>query len=608
MLAHNSLSSRALSDPELPEVQAGLAGLPSVSPLAVSRAAQKALEAEQEAEQQAVRAGEVASLAPPRVRLLSTSFDGVSGLTTSTTAGEASATAGEASTTAGETSATAGEASATARETSATARETSTTAGEASDLESGVSSTKDSHDVDKEEEGTANEAASLGDDETADVGDDAAGESDNTSESNSETPMPGIGGLSLSLDTGGAAKAKPKATKPTKPTKARSSKSVRDLPVAEELGRRREIKVMSWNIWFGDVAVLSRLEAIGRIVEKEQPDVLALQEVTPPVLGHLLKQEWAQRYYVSDGTGSSLHHYGVVMFSVFPMASLEIHELRSRLQRRAVFASFLLPSGEVLCVASAHLESYETEAKIRASQLAHIFGRLCKATYAVFMGDTNMCSPDEEAVLTSKYDKFMDVWPALRPHDPGYTVEPVLSAMCGRSAKEEQRQLRLDRIFVSDSVCACVMRHVGTSPIPIVNQEGASYLEKPIPEGVDVYPSDHYGVVAVLSLQQPTPVTGPGPALGLGLRLGGGEEEEGGAPPPPSSSGIPVVRTSAKAEGGELGLGLSLQLESLSLLSPPSVASDSEDVLSPCDLSVCLGEEGGPLDTPAATECSLFEM
>ncbi|KNC53828.1 endonuclease/exonuclease/phosphatase family protein [Thecamonas trahens ATCC 50062] len=388
-----------------------------------------------------------------------------------------------------------------------------------------------------------------------------------------------------------------------------------------------ELVVLSWNIWFGDVAVLSRLQAIGRIVDEARPDIVALQEVTPPVLAYLLQQKWTRRFYVSDGTGNSLHHYGVVLFSVYPMTSLEIYELRSRLHRRAIFATYLLPSGATLCVSTSHLESYPNDTKLRAAQLAHIFGRISKATYSLFMGDTNMQHPDEDALI-DKYP-FADAWPTLWPDNPGYTVDAKSSAMAGKPV--HSRTLRLDRIFSSEGLHPVSMTRLGTSPIPIVKQEGFC-LEKKIPDDVDIYPSDHYGILAVLALAPialsrsasigsrprftlaPTRVLAPSlssPSLAATsvTELTVEFDLMALSPfivdnPPDSDNAEPA----AQSPPGPLlsappTIGLSL---GFSLGGSASSSADSED-----DTGLALSADDSryhmePLETPAATESSLF--
>lgn len=76
--------------------------------------------------------------------------------------------------------------------------------------------------------------------------------------------------------------------------------------------------------------------------------------------------------------------------------------------------------------------------------------------------------------------KWVDVWYALRPADPGYTYDKERNT---NVRTKKNLRVRLDRILLSnpDNIAPTSIRMVGTQPI------------KP---GSQLYPSDHFGLLA----------------------------------------------------------------------------------------------------------------
>jgi hypothetical protein len=62
-----------------------------------------------------------------------------------------------------------------------------------------------------------------------------------------------------------------------------------------------EVRLLSWNICFDTTQDWkARMLAIGAIIEREKPHIIALQEVTPIMLLELRQQRWLSRYFCSD--------------------------------------------------------------------------------------------------------------------------------------------------------------------------------------------------------------------------------------------------------------------------------------------------------------------
>ena len=68
----------------------------------------------------------------------------------------------------------------------------------------------------------------------------------------------------------------------------------------------QELTIVSYNVWFGRFQMTTRMLALGRLISSHEPDLVALQEVTPEINAHLLGQPWAKKYFVSDPAGKEL--------------------------------------------------------------------------------------------------------------------------------------------------------------------------------------------------------------------------------------------------------------------------------------------------------------
>ena len=84
-------------------------------------------------------------------------------------------------------------------------------------------------------------------------------------------------------------------------------------------GSRKQISMLTWNIWFSPVKMQKRMKALGQLVQDLEPDILAFQEVTLENLGLLRKQEWFARYHMIPPDVSKQGSYFVIILSVFPV-------------------------------------------------------------------------------------------------------------------------------------------------------------------------------------------------------------------------------------------------------------------------------------------------
>ena len=243
-----------------------------------------------------------------------------------------------------------------------------------------------------------------------------------------------------------------------------------------ERSARVDIRLLTWNVWFGGHMFDERREGLCAELQRRRPDVIALQEVTQELLLGLLEESWVRAAY--QVSACEVIGYDVVILSRLPIRRIARVELPTDMGRRLVVAE--LACG--LAVAAVHLESTRGEARMRAMQLAIIQPALAERhDDVVLVGDMNFepGDPVESAVLDPA---FVDVWPALRPEEPGYTVDTDVNTM-RLQVNSTPVHKRIDRVFTRSAHWrARSIELVGTQPIDI--------------DGT--FASDHFGLEAVL--------------------------------------------------------------------------------------------------------------
>lgn len=106
------------------------------------------------------------------------------------------------------------------------------------------------------------------------------------------------------------------------------------VPSASSLGTRRQITMLTFNIWYPSVKMKERMNALGEIVQSLKPDILTFQEVTLDNLALLRRQHWFDRYNVvpPDPELEIRKHEGkhfVVILTVYPVDKWFIYPLKN---------------------------------------------------------------------------------------------------------------------------------------------------------------------------------------------------------------------------------------------------------------------------------------
>lgn len=201
------------------------------------------------------------------------------------------------------------------------------------------------------------------------------------------------------------------------------------------------MRVVTWNVWFGEWERERRWQALWATIATRRPDVICLQEVMPEHLdGPELRRLRDAGWWVSD---EHLLHYDALLLTQLPVAEHERLSLPSVMGRRLVLAR--LATTPAITIATVHLESTDRMTAPRCRQLADIHARLAREPNDVLLvGDMNFPAGDRPEA--AQLPDWRDVWADLHPGDPGYTVDSKKNFMRALM-KPGTKQARIDRVF-----------------------------------------------------------------------------------------------------------------------------------------------------------------
>ena len=239
---------------------------------------------------------------------------------------------------------------------------------------------------------------------------------------------------------------------------------------------RDELTLATFNIWNDAKHADERYHAIAELLSRRAPDIMVFQEVTPAALAVLLDQPWIRDEYLRAAVvGGDSGDYGMLMLSRLPLCRVTYTRLPTR-QSRGFLQAELTVNGTRQVVCCVHLDSGKSSSRLRGWQLRRIFGALKAVEDAVVLGDFNMRDAEDARIVAP----YIDVWPALRPHDEGFTEDTSINLM-RFDMKNKHRHVRFDRVLLKGPHWrAAQIELLGTEPIS--------------PALPRVFPSDHFGV------------------------------------------------------------------------------------------------------------------
>lgn len=241
----------------------------------------------------------------------------------------------------------------------------------------------------------------------------------------------------------------------------------------------------TYNVWFDELHCAARYSAIADLLREHTPDVMVFQEITPKALDVFTAQPWIRNGYHSAAvTGWRTGNYGMLMLSRLSLRRVGYHRLPSR-QDRGYLRADLAIDGTPVTVCCVHLDSGKASRQMRARQLTQLFGDLAPAGDVVLLGDFNMRDDENDRIA----DAYCDVWPSLRPDEPGFTEDTSINLM-RFDMKNKTRQVRFDRVLMKGV-------HLAATDITLL---GLQPIADDLPR---IFPSDHFGVACRLSIHNP---------------------------------------------------------------------------------------------------------
>lgn len=237
------------------------------------------------------------------------------------------------------------------------------------------------------------------------------------------------------------------------------------------------LTLATFNVWFDERHARARYQAIADVLAREAPDVMVFQEITETAIDVLLSQDWIRQCYLRAAvTGRRTGNYGHLMLSRVPIHRAVYVRLPTHASRGVLRAEVDVGDGPLI-VGSVHLDSGKASAGLRKRQLRTAFRDVGRHPEVVLLGDFNM-RDDENGSIAPPFD---DVWPRLRPDQPGFTEDTSINLMRLDSTGKE-RHVRFDRVLVKgDAWTPTRIDLIGTEPIS--------------PDLPRVFPSDHFGVI-----------------------------------------------------------------------------------------------------------------
>jgi len=281
---------------------------------------------------------------------------------------------------------------------------------------------------------------------------------------------------------------------------------------ASGLGERTSaLRFLTYNVWFEDVHQRTRITALASLIDSLQPDVIALQEVTPALLSLLQRSGAFQQYWLSPHPTSA--PYFTLLLSKRPPVAMYRIPFISQMGRDLTAMVLDVRGDDVggrpgevrrLVVSTSHLESLWQSKERRAQQLKQTLTTLTSmAAYPhtsassssaasvspppssaslFFMGDTNLRGNECAPLITSQH--FVDLYPTLiashlTNDKAGYTYDTVVNRMVAAMGRKGSKA-RYDRVLgkVGEGLEVVGMWRAGMEPV----REG-------------VWISDHFGLV-----------------------------------------------------------------------------------------------------------------
>ncbi|TVU46443.1 hypothetical protein EJB05_05982 [Eragrostis curvula] len=270
---------------------------------------------------------------------------------------------------------------------------------------------------------------------------------------------------------------------------------------------KKAVKIMTYNVWFREEVELNiRMNALGNLIKRHNPDLICFQEVTPNIYLLFEKSDWWGRYKCSlSHKEAMIHPYYCMQMSKVPVKSFDcIPFSYSQMGRELCIAHVNIGGVIELVLATSHLESPcpappkwdQMYSKERVAQANESLRLLEAFRNVIFCGDMNWDDKGDGPFPLP--DGWIDAWVELKPGEIGLTYDTKANLMLKGNRKVQKR---LDR-FV------CKLSDFKVDSIEMIGKEeipGITYIkEKKVRNEIrrlelPVFPSDHFGLVLTIT-------------------------------------------------------------------------------------------------------------
>ena len=266
------------------------------------------------------------------------------------------------------------------------------------------------------------------------------------------------------------------------------------------------LSIVTWNVMFDrysgkptplgkpgiDWCSPARYPILGKVLQRTDADVIAMQEVEPQFWEFLSKETWVKdNYSFSCGmSGAAITPWGVLVLThkrvkMLSCTHMNVPAWSSHVSLMPVIAVQM--SHAVVNIAAIHLLApyTKTHENARTGQDTALRLKMQKAITGdcITVGDYNDW-PTSEFTMPPE-SLYVDAWPLVCPNDPGKTMDET-NEFCKLKIEEEFFG-RSDKMFVRSKRLKPVFAEmIGTKS---VNEENGNHKAPGY-----LFPSDHYGV------------------------------------------------------------------------------------------------------------------
>lgn len=246
------------------------------------------------------------------------------------------------------------------------------------------------------------------------------------------------------------------------------------------------MKILTLNTWHKSGPWQERWRVIFEGIRHHQPDVIALQEVFDEAWCNTVADRAGYAYRALPGSTAS----GLVLLSRLPVFRSELYTLNTQSPfedyHRYVLWAEVAWQGGALHLFNAHLSWHPQDQATRMTQVSELCRRISEKGGAdkLLMGDLNATPESAEIRRLLNGSGLVDTFSAMNPSAAGITWDRRNPFTCEQKPTTPDR--RIDYILAS-----------GNRPVRALSSCRVVF-NAPGPNSV--FASDHYGVLAELSL------------------------------------------------------------------------------------------------------------